>query len=582
MTGEHGKHHKARSAIFFALAAMCVTVQLFAVTYQFNRHITPNWLSQLTPLSLLGFVANDVGDALVLLTPAVLLPARHRRWIWAAIGMVTLWCTAQLLYIPTYHDLMPFGSFVLVENVGPTLLSSVAGALSPRLLEVLLPPALLLIAYRIWFRDSLNRYNPTISTRLLAAGTGLLIFAFIRLASTYAHQIVDENPSYADQLRNDYAIMWTRQGDYLNLNGAVAYALYSAHNAVFAHKRLSDSEREQISRYLANRPHYTDNRFAAGDRPNVVLLVVESLNAWVIDLRIDNREVTPTLNALCRDSANIVALKMKTQVRNGRSSDGIFIYNTGLLPLPVQAVANTYPDGNYPTLLRALDGYSSFYACCDEPSLWNVENMAANYGFQHFYGRAQIANDIKANNYRVDYTLLQHATRHIQEQTQPYLALIHTAGMHSPYNTALSDTSWIQRSNAYTPDVRCYLERAHLFDRALAHFLTRIDRGTLLIIASDHTEYVDHSPIGRRSLDPEGDNGVLIIRGTPYGRTIDLPFGQIDLYPTLLDLLGANRYEWKGLGHSLLRFPVTTPSTTSTDSTDIVNQLLITGGYFKK
>ena len=33
--------------------------------------------------------------------------------------------------------------------------------------------------------------------------------------------------------------------------------------------------------------------------------------------------------------------------------------------------------------------------------------------------------------------------------------------------------------------------------------------------------------------------------------------GQIDIYPTLLDVMGANHYPWKGLGHSILRYPVT-------------------------
>lgn len=582
MTSEHRINHKARGWLFFALAALCLMVQLLAVEYQFNKHIDINWLSQLSPMALLGLVANNLGDALILLIPAVLLPARHRRWAtWVIIGMVTFWCAAQLLYIPTYHDLMPFGSFTLVENIGPTLLKSVAGAISPRLLEVLLPPAALYAAYRLWFRESARAYTPAARTRLLAAAACLAAFVMIRLCSSYAHQIVDKTPSYTDQLRDDYAIMWTRQGDYLNQNGAVAYALYSAYSTLFSHKHLSSQERQQIRQFLDSRPAYTDNRFAIGETPNVVLLVVESLNAWVVDLRIDNREITPTLNALCRDSANIVALRMKTQARNGRSSDGIFIYNTGLLPLPVQAVANTYPEGNYPTLIRALSGYSSFYACCDEPSLWNVEQMALNYGYQHFFGREQIDPYIKQSGYRIDHVLLQQTARRIKRQPEPYFALVHTAGMHSPYDTALSDTSWIQRSSAFTPQVRCYLERANLFDQALAQFLTQIKENTLLVIASDHTEYVDNAPTGRRALDPVGDNCVLIIRGTPFGRTINQPFGQIDLYPTLLDLLGANQYPWKGLGKSLLRFPAIAPSTSSTDTTAIINRMLITGGYFR-
>ena len=32
--------------------------------------------------------------------------------------------------------------------------------------------------------------------------------------------------------------------------------------------------------------------------------------------------------------------------------------------------------------------------------------------------------------------------------------------------------------------------------------------------------------------------------------------GQVDVFPTLLDVMGANAYLWKGLGHSILRYDV--------------------------
>ena len=32
--------------------------------------------------------------------------------------------------------------------------------------------------------------------------------------------------------------------------------------------------------------------------------------------------------------------------------------------------------------------------------------------------------------------------------------------------------------------------------------------------------------------------------------------GQIDIYPTLLDIMNCNDYAWKGLGYSILRTPV--------------------------
>lgn len=79
--------------------------------------------------------------------------------------------------------------------------------------------------------------------------------------------------------------------------------------------------------------HYTDNNYSVSERKNLILIIVESLNSWVINFKIDNIEVTPFLNQLCCQSNSIVALKMQPQVKDGRSSDAHFIYNTGILPL---------------------------------------------------------------------------------------------------------------------------------------------------------------------------------------------------------------------------------------------------------
>ena len=44
----------------------------------------------------------------------------------------------------------------------------------------------------------------------------------------------------------------------------------------------------------------------------------------------------------------------------------------------------------------------------------------------------------------------------------------------------------------------------------------------------------------------------LIVLNSPVGDRYDKVMGQIDIYPTLLQLFGLEDYAWKGLGHSIL------------------------------
>lgn len=595
-----GRRVKNAALWFYILAMGCIVIQLMSVIYHFNGTVDFRWLQQVSTKTLSLLITNSIADALILLLPFVALPPKWRKWIWIVLWLVTFWCLAQLLYIPSYRDLMPFSSFLLVGNVGSTLATSTMGAMRlSYFLEVVLPPILLYIAYRMWFKRSIEASRQPGSHRWCWALLSIVAFVLIRFGVTGVHYLDDDQTStMSEQLTNDYAVMWTRQGDYVNSNGVVPYAIYCATTSILNEFPLSDSEKQMVNSFLNEQPHYTDNEYASASGKNVILLVVESLNSWVIDLKINGREVTPTLNALCRDTEhNMVSLKMKAQVKNGRSSDGIFIYNTGLLPLTTQVVANTYEDVPYPTLAKAMGGHDRFYVCCDDPTLWNVEKISKTYGYSDFYGKDLIADEIKTNGYKVDKALLEEVSRLIPEHKKPFMCLVATAGMHHPYNTPMEPATWIGTSGLYTNEVRCYLEAANAFDIELDNFIRRLKASgdydnTMIVIVSDHNEMVDDAPLGRPSIDADGDNCVFLAINSGQNGWIEGPIGQIDVYPTLLDLLGLNQQQWKGLGYSLLRFDVnsaaTSPGTASGNGTYInrqqeawqISELLITSRWF--
>lgn len=583
---------------FYLLSMGCIMVQLLFVSLQFNKIVDPQWFSHSAMTDKAMLVVNSLADSLFLLTPLIVLPPKRRKWSWMVVWIVTLWCLAQYLYMPTYRDLMPVSSFFMTENMGDTLMTSILGAIRPGLLKVILPPLILFAIYRIWLKKSMEKTHQPARHRLLLTAAAILVFAIIRLGVTAIHQADNDEPTtFSQQLTNDYRVMWTRQGDYMNINGAVPYVIYGSITSIFSTKTLSEEEKKQVEQYLELQPHYTDNHYATAQGKNVILLVVESLNSWAVNMQIDGRDVAPTLKNLCKDSTSLVSLTMKSQVKNGRSSDGIFMYNTGLLPLNTKVAANSYGNATYPTLCKALSNYDSFYACCDEPSLWNVKNMAKTYGYSSFYCKDEIKDAIKRNNYLLDKTLLEEAAQIITTRKQPFMALVATAGMHHPFDEAMEPATWIMKSGEYTKEVRCYLERVNALDTALADFLYQLKRqgiydNTMIVIVSDHNEIVDDAPNGRPAIDKAGDDCAMIILNSGQSGRINGPLGQIDIYPTLLDLLGLNTQTWKGLGHSVLRNDITSVATAPTISTGSsplmkrqqeawrISDLLITSRWF--
>ena len=87
----------------------------------------------------------------------------------------------------------------------------------------------------------------------------------------------------------------------------------------------------------------------------------------------------------------------------------------------------------------------------------------------------------------------------------------------------------------------------------------------------------------------------MIIAGCDTTLRYNSVIGQVDVFPTILDVMGANAYRWKGLGHSILRYPVQSaifPRNMSVigDSTSLtpqqrqawdISQWMIYGGLWK-
>ena len=71
----------------------------------------------------------SLADAIILLMPYWVLPAKYRHWIWLIIILFTVWTLSQLWYYRTYNDLMPFTSFTLFSNISFLLIKSIKASI---------------------------------------------------------------------------------------------------------------------------------------------------------------------------------------------------------------------------------------------------------------------------------------------------------------------------------------------------------------------------------------------------------------------------------------------------------------------
>ena len=514
--------------------------------------------------SLRLLVKNHLFDVLILSAFYWLLPNRHKGWMWLLVGIVTVWCFAHITYNETYSDMMPFSSWLYFSNLGGVLFDSILGTITPQALWVLALPLVLLVVYLIWLRKRVARDTmlPRWRQRCSAALVTLLLplmFIFSSLAYGSMRKGIPFGKFFSLKY---YSLVNFKTKVYPVNYGYVPFTIYSIYKACDG---VTAEQKQQAKNFIDKEvPQYSDNPYCTSPSRNLVLLLVESLNAWVIDLKIDGNEVCPVLNSLVADTASIACTQMMAQVKNGRSSDGMFIYNTGILPLTGGSVAMDYGDNHYPTLTQALKKVDKRYCAMeitvDRQGMWNVETTARTYGFDSLYLQDAYRKEYIKSGQSIDKTLLEFASSKLSEQQNPFYSMIFTGTTHIPYDKLEEiEPTWISQSKQYTVNVRNYLEKVAFFDRQLGAFIEKFKQdgiydNTVIVIASDHSDFVDDEPQGRKSISKQGIECLFVIlnSGLP-GQRIEGPVGQIDLYPTLLDIMGANAYWWKGLGYSLLR-----------------------------
>ena len=493
-------------------------------------------------------VAISLANALLLLSPYWLLRRRWRWLVWIPLTLLTVWCLMQVCYCRAYDDLMPWQSLTLTQNVNSTLAATTLSLLRWQDL-LILGPYLLLVAVCLLgrrTREDGERIRPF-----------LLSLAGCLLLSLAGYLVKGEN--YEKRFLHNFS-----NRGYFAQNGMIPYGAFSLYQALFNNHKVTDEERAMVDRFLAEDcPNYTDNPYSADGRRNLVLIIVESLHTWPIGMQVDGREVTPVMNSLVAGDSVIYAPHVLFQTSHGHSSDAHFIYNTGLLPLRDGVVAVHHGDGPYPTLAAALPGYDCREIICTPGVNWNQNVTARTYGFDTLYTREHLAAALKRQGNIDDAALMDYAGGLLPSLHQPFFLEMVTMTMHAPYTDGKLPPSWITTSDTLNAEARGYLNCVHLTDSCIGVFINDLQRhglagNTVLAIVSDHTQLYRNRVMGISDYDAVPDDwGIpLIIAGCDTTLRYDAVIGQVDVYPTLLDVMGANAYPWKGLGHSILRYPV--------------------------
>lgn len=497
---------------------------------------------------VLHFVA-----CLVLSLPFFFL-GKRKEWMFVVLFLLNVYLISNLVYYRTYCTLMPLSSFTLLKNLRG-LDSCVITSFKPVDLLFVLSTILLMVLY---LRKLKARMVVTsIKTRCLSALAPIIVSLSVVGYNLYSEGNKEINILSEHNLFKYDVVDATWNYSFLLYWGwEFAEAVDRGRKPIKEEHGFVDSwfKRKALreSRHGLLRKKFTGK--------NVIIIVVESLESFPIGKTIAGNVITPNLNEILKSSDCFYAPYVVPQVKDGRSSDSQLILNSGMLPINSGATCFRYPGNCYLTLAKALKrhGYSSHTLIGGEASYWNQTILNKDMGYDDLVSINDFAVGETYEFGLSDSSFFAQAPKKLNGFKRPFLAQVITLSSHYPFNLP-ENRIYLKVPRDCPTRLRKYLNAIHYTDMFLGKFLAGLKRSGLadssvIVVTGDHDAF-DHNPYlndkyGSSLLSKKGFIPLIIINSGENGLYCYV-LGQVDVYPTLLGLLGLNDYDWTGLGTSI-------------------------------
>lgn len=466
---------------------------------------------------------------------------------------------ANLMYFRTYYTAIPLNSYGLSSN-----LADFTGAITDSLRWCdLLFPLSTITAVTLHLRSKssshLKRPVPVLSytEALIVLICIFAIATILKGGFKAANNKIRQKAYLCSSTTSIYTVFGSLYYDFVNQQA-----------------QLTPEAQTKIENWLAHKPKHetvVPDSITGSLRNNCIIILAESLESWVLERDVEGQELTPYLNKFLKDSTTLYAPHVLTQVKGGRSIDAQLMLCTGLLPLNSGTYSSQYPNHVYPSLLKAMHlkkNSRNYLLTIDKVSTWNQGPIAYSFGIDSIlaYPDFELTEAFGTHKRTGDGAFLAQCREKIErgeiwkQDENAYIQCVTYSG-HAPFVLPehLREVSF----SANIPEkMNNYMTTARYTDKAIGKFVEYLKtlpkyEETLIVITGDHEGLVSYreelcaSPGGKGIVSDKQFTPFIVIN-SPVGMRYDKVMGQIDMYPTLLNLLQLDDYYWTGLGQSIL------------------------------
>lgn len=312
--------------------------------------------------------------------------------------------------------------------------------------------------------------------------------------------------------------------------------------------------------------------YGAAKKKNIIKIHLESFQTFLINKKVNGKEVTPFLNKLSSGNQDFTYFpNFFHQTGQGKTSDSEFTMDNSLYGLPQGSAYSLKGDNTYQSLPAILDqkqGYTSNVMHGDYKTFWNRDQVYKHFGIDNFYDATyyDMSDDNIVNLGLKDKPFFKASADYQSKMKKPFYSHLITLTNHYPFTLDEEDAS-IDKPNTGDSTVDGYIQTAHYLDQALEEYITDLKKkglydNSVIMIYGDHYGISENHNNAMEKLLGEKITPAKFTDLNRTGFWLKVPgksggvnkeyAGQMDVMPTLLHLVGIDSKNYLMFGSDML------------------------------
>ena len=487
-------------------------------------------------------VINSIGPILLIYGSIYFLKPSKRSF--AIIGVSALFSVimiANTLFYKFYDDIMTLPILLQMDNTGG-LGSSVMNLIDFKVLFLVMNLPILMVANRR-IKDS-TKVTPHFYKKYFISMIGAYLLTF---GLSYLSGLPMFNVPYNREvmIKTLGIYQYGLYDIYLSLTTPIDYAL------------AENNEFIEVSNYVkSNQINPNSELFGVAKDQNIIVISLESLQEFAINLEVNGEEITPFLNQFIQECYYFNNFYQQTS--QGKTSDAEFITENSLYAADRGSAFYAKSQNQYESLASILKGQGYYTAVfhANEKEFWNRETMYEALGFDHFFDEsAFLVNEENSFGWGLtDEAFFEQTLDYLKGLPQPFYAKLLTLTNHYPFEIP-EQYQYISPGETNNEIVNHYITTVRYLDEALKSFITNLKESglydnTIIVMYGDHyglseSYYEDLAILLQeeeitlnRHLDLQRVPFIIHLPNQEEGEVVSTVSGQIDMKPTLLNLVG--------------------------------------------